>query len=129
MILSKVISSLMAKKSSFSSEYDNKWYTRQSPHGISVADTLNEIKEFAYKTFEILDQDGNGFISKNELQEALVGNKLDWRERSYVGFLLRRIEDIADAYHEEWQPEEMGISKADIQEYFKSGDFDPDPNE
>ena len=101
------------------SAYDANWYKRQSPSGIRVADTLDEIKQFAYSTFDNLDKDGNGFISKSELQEALVSKDYDWRERSYISFLLRRIDDISEAYEEEWDSKEEGISKVDIQEYFK----------
>ena len=90
---------------------------------MNIADTLNEIKQFAYTTFEQIDKDGNGFISKEELQEVLVGSTLGWRERSYVSFLIRRIDDIAAAYEEEWQSENAGISRADIQEYFKTAGF------
>ncbi len=96
------------------------WYKRNTVSGINVRDTLDEIKNFAYQTFDVLDGDGNGFISRDELQTALVSQKLDWRERSYVSFLLRRLEDIASSFEEEWQSEEEGISRVDIQEYFKS---------
>lgn len=102
-----------------SNSYDSSWYKRQSPSGIRVADTLDEIKEFAFSTFDSLDKDKNGFISKVELQEALISKTYDWRQRSYISFLLRRIEDIADSYDEEWTSEKEGISRTDIQEYFK----------
>ncbi|MBZ0185145.1 MAG: hypothetical protein K8F91_02760 [Candidatus Obscuribacterales bacterium] len=98
---------------------DFLWHSQRKTGGLRVADTLDEIKAFAYKTFDLLDSDNNDFISRAELSNALLSPELDWRERSYVGFLLRRIEDIADSYVEEWETSEVGISRADIQEYFK----------
>lgn len=99
---------------------DRAWQKRPvTSGGIKVADTLKEIKEFAYKTFDQIDEDSNGFISRTELQKALINPDLDWRERSYISFLLRRIEDIASAFEEEWDSKDDGISKVDIQEYFK----------
>ncbi len=99
---------------------DRAWLKRPATSGgIRVADTLHEIKDFAYKTFDQIDEDRNGFISRTELQNALIKPDLDWRERSYISFLLRRLEDIASAFKEEWESKDDGISKVDIQEYFK----------
>lgn len=88
-------------------------------HGLRIADAMDEIKNFAFKAFESLDFNGDGFVSREELTSALVSSGYDWRERSFISFLLRRIDDIKDAYAEEWTSENDGISRMDIQEYFK----------
>ena len=41
-----------------------------------------------------------------------------WRQKSYLSFLLRRMSDIQYSYQEEWSPNNGGISRSDIQEYF-----------
>jgi len=88
--------------------------------GLRVADTLDEVKTFAYECFDKLDKDSDGFISKGELSEALAGDMYKWREKSFICFMLRRIADIAESYDEEWDCKEGdGISRADIQEYFR----------
>ncbi len=86
--------------------------------GLRIADTFDEIKRFAFHAFTIMDNDGDGFITKEELTAALQDKALSWRERSFVSFLLRRVDDIKDSFNEEWAPDNEGISRADIQEYF-----------
>jgi hypothetical protein len=104
------------------SEHD--WYQKKKAKntagGLRVADTLDEVRTFAYECFDRLDKNGNGFINKAELTEALNDDRWDWREKSFICFLLRRIEDISESYEEEWDCKDSdGISRADIQEYFK----------
>jgi hypothetical protein len=95
------------------------WFSAYKPNGVQVANQLDEVKEFAFASFAMLDRDGDGFIDKYELAAALQDPKLGVREKSFVGFLLRRLDDIKDAYHEEWISGHEGISRVDIQEYFR----------
>lgn len=95
------------------------WYDKPAK-GLRVADTLEEVKNFAYKCFDALDKNDDGFVSRQELNEALQDSThWDWRERSYVCFLLRRLDDIKSAYNDEFSNDVDGVSRADIQEYFK----------
>ncbi|HEY9787661.1 MAG TPA: hypothetical protein V6D17_19895 [Candidatus Obscuribacterales bacterium] len=94
-------------------------WLHKEPTGISVRDSLEEIKDFAYKTFDQLDQDGDGFLSRQELHNAFTDELIGWREKSFVLFLMRRLDDIAGAYKEEWAPKGNGFSRVDLQEYFK----------
>lgn len=87
--------------------------------GINVKDSLEEIKEFAYKTFDQIDLDGDGFLSRQELNAAFSDTITGWREKSFLLFLIRRVEDISNAYDEEWAPKGNGFSRVDLQEYFE----------
>ncbi len=87
--------------------------------GINVRSSLNDIKIFAYGAYDTLDQDADGFVTKTELSNAFTDPNLGWREKSFLLFLIRRIEDIAAAYDEEWAQDQNGISRVDLQEYFE----------
>lgn len=100
-------------------DLQSAWYSTFRPSGINVADTFEEIKQFAYHSFDLMDENKDGFITREELQEYRKRESTPMREKSFVSFLLVRLDDIKDAYHEEWHPVNDGISRADIQEYFK----------
>jgi hypothetical protein len=87
--------------------------------GINLAQTLQDIHDFALKTFDSLDQDGDGFLSQQELQNAATDELTGWREKSFLIFLMRNLEPISNAFDEEWAPENAGISRMDLQEYFR----------
>lgn len=87
--------------------------------GINLSQTFQDIHEFALKTFDTIDQDGDGFLSRQELQNAATNELTGWREKSFLIFLLRNIEQISKAYDESWAPENSGISRMDLQEYFR----------
>lgn len=87
--------------------------------GINLSQTFQDIHEYALKTFDSMDQDGDGFLSRQELQNAATDDLTGWREKSFLIFLLRNIEAISKAYDEHWAPENAGISRMDLQEYFR----------
>ncbi len=99
---------------------DSAWYRCTPSSGIRIADTLDEVKSFAYDSFDRLDKNNDGFVSRQELNEVLHDHRWSWRDRSYVSFLLRRLDDIKAAYDEEWGDDVDGISRVDIQEYFNA---------
>lgn len=87
--------------------------------GINVSQTFQDIHDFALKTFDTLDQDGDGFLSRQELQNAAADDLTGWREKSFLIFLIRNLEPISNAFDEKWAPENAGISRMDLQEYFR----------
>lgn len=82
--------------------------------GISVGSLLSEVKEFAVKTFDFIDRNGNGFLSKHELEVALTKPQLNVRERSYVRFLLCNLQRISDCHDDGDSVSPCGISRKDI---------------
>ncbi len=86
--------------------------------GIKIGNTFAEIKDFAFKFFRTLDADDDGFLSELELEEAFDSGDYDLRQRAFISFLLKRIQDIEPTYREEWARGKRGISLVDIQEYF-----------
>ncbi|MBI5175572.1 MAG: EF-hand domain-containing protein [Candidatus Melainabacteria bacterium] len=90
---------------------------RRDTGGLCIAGTFDEIKQFAFDSFNRLDKNGDGFICRTELRQAFDDPHTDYKSRSYIFFLLRRIDEIQAAYDEEWSDKD-GISRADIQEYF-----------
>ncbi|MBX9666904.1 MAG: hypothetical protein K2X93_04760 [Candidatus Obscuribacterales bacterium] len=112
----------MSKKTPYdnSDEHCEMWFrVKHVSLGIHVADTLDEVKSFAFECFDRLDHNRNGFLSRTELMEAVTDERWGIRERSYICFLLRRLNDIAEAYSEEWHCAQTdGVSRTDIQEYF-----------
>ncbi len=83
-----------------------------------VAEIFEEIKQFSYQHFDEFDADHNGFLTYEELEATFEREQLACRECTFVCFLVRRLDDIEDAYQEEWAGEAHGISRPDIQEYF-----------
>lgn len=82
--------------------------------GISVGSLLSEVKEFAVVTFDYIDQNHNGFLSKYELELALSKNQLNVREKSYVRFLLCNLQKISHAHDDGDSVSPCGISRKDI---------------
>lgn len=94
------------------------WFAAPGGRSPEIIERLEEIKAFAYSSFDRIDANKDGFISEKELQEAIMDEDTPWRQKSYLTFLLRRLSDVQSAYTEEWAPDQPGISRSDIQEYF-----------
>jgi hypothetical protein len=101
-------------------EADEKhaWITDYLPAGVGVADAMDEIRLFAYSTFEYMDKDSDGFIDRLELEASLGAMAPQARERSFVLFLLFHLNEIAAAFTEECITRSDGISKDDLEAYF-----------
>jgi hypothetical protein len=96
------------------------WFDRFRKRDFKLDETFGEIKEFAFKEFAALDQDEDGFLSKEELTSALDSGEFNLKQRGFINFLLRRITDIEETYIEQWADWRKGISLVDVQEYFAS---------
>ncbi|MBP9089464.1 hypothetical protein KBI23_00445 [bacterium] len=90
------------------------WPAQAMGDGIDVSRLLTEVQEFALLTFDRLDSDGNGFISKAELEEAKTKFKLSGRELSYVRFLCTNVSKISAAHDDHDGPSPIGISRKDL---------------
>ena len=80
---------------------------------------FNEIKTYAYLAFDELDKDKNGFIDESELLEALNSSSTSEREKAFIAFLLDNRQSIADSFDEGAHQDPEGISRMDLEAYFK----------
>lgn len=99
-------------------ELHEEWQRPKRENGIQVADAFQEIQEFAYRSFEVMDKDSDGFISRSELNFFLNSSATSARAKSFIRFMLYRLDDIKKAYIEDVNPDTDGISRGDIKEYF-----------
>lgn len=99
-------------------EFEKAWVSNYVPKD-SAKDAMLELKAFAYKAFDDLDQNGNGYIEKDELESFLRDPKLSEREKSFVTFLLHNQDAIAHSVHEGSTTVKGGISRLDLDAYFK----------
>ena len=79
---------------------------------------LKDVKEFIFQNFDRLDLNGDGFLSKEELETAIAKSGTTMREAAFLNFLLVRIREIGACYQEEWAEKPDCISRMDLQEYF-----------
>ncbi len=102
--------------------FDSRWlHSTTQEHEKSEIPNLNDIRNFAYQSFDRLDLDGNGFVSRSELLNILESGQLDNREKSFVMFLLNN-QDQIQTMDDEGGAEadlEKGISRTDIEVYFR----------
>jgi len=100
-------------------DFDKRWlHESTKEHQLSVIADLVAVREFAYKSFDLLDKDKNGFIEVHELTEELDSDRLNNREKSFVLFLLNNREQISHMNDEGFSSPKDGITRADIEQYF-----------
>jgi len=99
-------------------DFENAWVSDYVPTG-TAADAIHEIKAYAYKAFDKLDQNGNGYIEKDELEAFLKSAETPDREKSFITFLLNNQEAISHSVLEGATAPKGGISRLDLDAYFK----------
>lgn len=96
--------------------HSNSWFSTNAV--APMAYELGRIKEFAYRTFDVLDSNGNGYLEYTELEDALTTPGRDAREKSFIQFLLDNREQIADSFDEGEDSILDSISRGDLEAYF-----------
>ncbi|MBX9687621.1 MAG: prolyl oligopeptidase family serine peptidase [Candidatus Obscuribacterales bacterium] len=82
------------------------------------------ILEFGKKYFKVLDADGNGYITKTELQALLDSRKwssgLSQKEKEIIAEMIKSGEKIQRSFRDEyWYKDRSGISLKDLEAYAK----------
>jgi Ca2+-binding EF-hand superfamily protein len=104
-------------------EFHVEWQKPQRENGIEIATTFQDIQDFAYRSFEVMDKDSDGFVSRTELNFFLNSSATSLRAKSFIRFMLYRLNDIKKSFVEDVNPETDGISRGDIREYFDKLQF------
>lgn len=99
-------------------EFDKAWVSNYVPKG-TVQDSINQIKEYAYQSFDKLDINDDGYIDRSELEAALKAAGTGDREKSFITFLLTNQESISHQVNEGSHGPNDGISRLDLEAYFK----------
>lgn len=97
-----------------SDSFDRQWM--QSDGDGDLQDII-AIRDFAYKAFDKLDKNGNGFIEQTELAYAQSVAPAGSKEKSFLTFLLNNQEAIAEMVAEDHAPQ-LGLSRGDLESYF-----------
>ncbi len=104
-------------------ELENAWFSLSvdpQQKKLSPAQrNLEDIKKFAYDEFDKLDTNNNGFIEASELHAVMNDPNTPMREKSFIMFLLSNQQEIADSVQEGTPEYRDGISRLDIEQYFK----------
>lgn len=96
-------------------EFASAWFSKTN----IVQQNIEAIRAYAYEAFDKLDTNGNGFIETEELYAAIDDENIPMREKSYIMFLLTHQQEIADSQDEGVEDMRDGISRLDIEHYFK----------
>ena len=94
----------------------NSWFETGS-HG-SFAEEMAAIKEFAYRAFDEMDVNENGYLEWFELKESLQNPAIAERDKKFIQFLIDNQKQISDSYDEGDSSTKQGISRKDLEAYF-----------
>ncbi len=95
--------------------FDRQWMNSEEEDG-DLRDII-AIRDFAYKAFDKLDKNGNGFIEQTELAYAQSSAPAGSKEKSFITFLLNNQEAISNMVAEDHGPQ-LGLSRGDLESYF-----------
>ena len=93
------------------------WFADLIGNGANASEQLKAVKDYAYKSFDAIDKDKNGFLSHQELEQAISAAS-DYKQRSFLKFILDNHEQIAESEDDSLQVED-GISRKDLESYFE----------
>ena len=109
-----------------SDEFENAWFSMAPDPSAPpqkkltpAQQNLEDIKRYAYEQFDLLDTNKNGFIEASELHAFFNDPKTPMREKSFIMFLLHNQQEIADSVQEGEPNYRDGISRLDIEQYFR----------
>lgn len=76
-------------------------------------------EKFAKEKFDLVDKDRDGFIDRDELEEAYrnPNPKLSKEDRAVLEEMRRDFSNLEDISNDEWGPENDGITKDDLRGY------------
>lgn len=80
-------------------------------------DAWMEVKNFVMESFDKLDTDKNGFISRAELADARAQSRPHLRAHALLSFLLTNLDDIQNVVDSEESPDK-GVRREDLSKYF-----------
>ncbi len=95
---------------------ENENLDKASTTGVSHL-TAEDIQALVAKNFGRLDTNGDGFISKTELDEATVDKTLQGDDARLVAVLKEHRQNLEELSNDEWGDENDGITKADIEKF------------
>jgi len=97
-----------------SAGFDRHWMSSEA----ADSEDIVAIRDFAYKAFDKLDKNGNGFIEQTELAYAHSSAESGSKEKSFLAFLLNNQEAISEMVAEEQAGPQLGLSRSDLESYF-----------
>lgn len=103
-------------------EFASAWFSQSNPgekKSSPVRQNLEQIKAYAYEAFDRLDTNQNGFIETEELYAAMNAESTPMKEKSYIMFLLCNQPEIAKSAFEGSNENKDGISRVDLELYFR----------
>ncbi|MFN8554240.1 MAG: protein kinase [Candidatus Obscuribacterales bacterium] len=80
-------------------------------------DAWTEVKAFVMKSFDKIDADKDGFISKAELKDVRAHSNPHLREHALLSFLITNLEDIQNIVNS-GESSAKGVRRQDLSEYF-----------
>jgi hypothetical protein len=86
---------------------------------VDVSKLRSRILQFAMKTFDLMDSDGNGFVLVADLETALKEQDLLVREIDCINFMLRSVEKIGHSFPDSDRTGNGGISRVEVAMFFE----------